>query len=354
MRTNKDQPMSKSALLFISLLLGCAEEGPQIDVESSTPVRVETVTRRPIREYITATGTVQATHELSLRSSQSGYYQLQENPRSGLPFAMGDPILAGEIICRFENPEFINQLTLDSKELQYTTSERNYNKQKILYEKGGITLYELTEAERRFIDARYARENAQLQLTKLTVRAPFKGMLVDLTHYTPNQWLDAGAPLGQLMDYAQLYAEISLPGKEIDHIFPEQQVLVTYYSSTDTLFGAIAQVSPVLNSDSRMFKAKLTIDNAALKLRPGMFVKVDIVVAAKDSALVIPKDIVLERDSDKTVFIVEKGVALERKIATGLNSKNDIEVLSGLDEGERLIVEGFETLRNRSKIKVVE
>ena len=47
-------------------------------------------------------------------------------------------------------------------------------------------------------------------------------------------------------------------------------------------------------------------------------------------------------------------MALERKIAIGLNNKDDIEVLSGLDEDERLIVEGFETLRNRSKIKVVE
>jgi len=342
------------ALLTATLLTGCEEDGPNIDVESSIPVRVEAVTKRPIAEYIAATGTALAVREEVLQCRQGGYYELQVNPRTGEPFAMGDQVETDEVIVRLDNPEFENQVSIDSKKLHYTVSQREYEKQKVLFEKGGITLRELTDAERIFIDARYAYENAQLQLAKLEVRAPFDGILVDLPHYNPDQLLEIGTPLGQVMDYGELYVDVSLPGKEIERVRPGQRALVTHYGGAvaDTLTGRIAQVSPVLDRESRMFKARLSIANDELELRPGTFVKIDIVVAEKDSALVISKEVVIDRGDARTVFVVEKGIAFERKLETGLSNRLEIEVLSGLEEEERLVVEGFETLRNRSKVKV--
>ena len=130
--------------------------------------------------------------------------------------------------------------------------------------------------------------------------------------------------------------------------------LVTHYgtAAVDTLIGHIEQVSPVLDKESRMFKATLSIANDSLVIRPGMFMKVDIAVAAKDSAVVIPKEVILDRGDTKGVFVVEKGLALERRLETGLSNRLEIEVLSGLEVDEQLVVEGFETLRNRSKVKV--
>jgi hypothetical protein len=85
-----------------------------------------------------------------------------------------------------------------------------------------------------------------------------------------------------------------------------------------------------------------------------MFMKIDIVVAAKDQAIVIPKDVVISRRGEKTVYVVEKGAAIRRTISTGLENKEQIEVVDGLKENERLVVKGFETLRNRSKVKIVQ
>ena len=191
-------------------------------------------------------------------------------------------------------------------------------------------------------------------MAKLEVRAPFGGVLVDLEHYSPKQLLETGARIGQIMKYAMLYTEVSLSGKEIDRVQPGQTVLVTHYgtAAVDTLIGYIEQVSPVLDKESRMFKATLSIANDSLAIRPGMFIKVDIAVAAKDSAVVIPKEVVLDRGDTKGVFVVEKGLALERRLETGLSNRLEIEVLSGLEVDEQLVVEGFETLRNRSKVKV--
>ena len=87
-------------------------------------------------------------------------------------------------------------------------------------------------------------------------------------------------------------------------------------------------------------------------LRPGMFVKAEIVTAGRDSAIVIPKDIILTRRNRKTVFVVNRSFAQERRISTGLENPDELEVVEGLSVNERLIVNGFETLRNGSRVRI--
>jgi RND family efflux transporter MFP subunit len=348
---------TRRALIAAAALLlgtGCQEEGPQIDVESAIPVRVKAVSRQSMAEYINTTGTVAALRKAVLKTQQGGRYQLQTHPRTGVLYAMGDEVRAGEVIVELANEEFVNQVAIEAKKLQLTSAQREYEKQSALFGKGGITLRERTDAERQLIDARYAYENAGLQLARLRVVAPFDGTLVNLPHYGPEQLLDAGAELVTLMACTELYADVSLPGKEIDRVAPGQSVLVSHYGQAepDTLTGTVAQVAPVLDARSRMFTARLHVANDSLRLRPGMFVKLDIIVVQRDSALVVPRDIVIDSGDSKRVFIVEKGVALERRLEIGLRNREQLEVLSGLTEGEQLVVEGFETLRHRARVKI--
>jgi len=84
-----------------------------------------------------------------------------------------------------------------------------------------------------------------------------------------------------------------------------------------------------------------------------MFVKADIEVARRDSAIVISKEIVVSGNRGKTIYIVEKGVARERIITTGLENETSLEVIEGLKKNERVVTKGFETLRNNSKVKII-
>jgi RND family efflux transporter MFP subunit len=342
--------------LVIILMLGaCKEEGLDIGAESSIPVKVEPVELKPIKEYVTATGTVYAIQEALLKSEQSGYYVLQKNPRTGSPFAMGDRVRKGELLVSLENQEFVNQTAIVSKKLNHEVSKWEHEKQKAIYEKGGITLRELTDAERAYIDAKYSFENAKIALDKLRIVASFDGLIVDLPYYSPNQWIESNSPVVQLMDYSQLYADVTLPRKEMSNITRGQQAEVTSYGITaQTLPGTVTQVSPALDPESRMFKLRVVALNKNLLFKPGTFVKLDIVVKQKDSALVIPKEIILDRRGIKTVFIVQRGIAIERRLRTGMSSREEIEVLEGLKQGDSLVVEGFETLRHRSKVKVIQ
>jgi len=354
--SKEEQAVKSTFLLLIGLLIlmSCGNPDTGSDTEIAVPVTVEEIKLKPIEEFQTATGTANAIKDASLKSETSGYYRLATNPQTKLSFALGDFVKKGQVIIFLDNPELENNTKIESQKLNLEISKQEYEKQQSLYEKGGVTLRELKNAEKTFMDAEYNYDNAKIQLSKLKIAAPFDGVIVDLPYYTPGTKVDASQKILQVMDYRKLYMDINLPGKELGRIKIDQPVRVMNYTlPDDTLKGKISQVSPALDADTRSFKASINIDNPDWLLRPGMFVKAEIVVASKDSAIVIPKDIILEKRQGKTVFIVEKGAAQERVISIGLQNPLFVEISEGLKKDERLVVKGFETLRNRSKVKVI-
>ena len=105
-----------------------------------------------------------------------------------------------------------------------------------------------------------------------------------------------------------MYMDVQLPEKYISVIKPGQLVKLTNYTiPDDTITGRITQLSPAINADTRTFKGNITVNNPDYLLRPGMFVKADIVTNHKDSVIVIPKNIILSRQRGKTVFHISTG-----------------------------------------------
>lgn len=337
------------------LLSGCQTERMTDQTDTTIPVRVIAVEKSSIQEFVTTTGTVYAVKETILLTEQAGRYTLRKNPRTGRSFVMGDSVAANTLLFSLDNPEYVNQTAMDSKKLNVESAEREFTKQQGVYEKGGITLKEVKDAEAALIDARYSYENAKIALAKLEIRAPFSGVIVDLPHYTSGQWVEANTEVATLMDYSRLYAELTLPGKEMERIRQSQNVTVSNYSQEkQKLEGKVTQISPALDPTSRMFKIKIEASNLDLLLKPGMFVRADIIVQEKADVIVIPKDIILDRRGRKTVYVVQRGIALERRLELGIETTDSVEVVEGLNPEDSLIIEGFETLRNRSRVKVVE
>ena len=348
--------MKKLLLCIIPLLLlwSCQPDDQGGDLEISIPVSISEIKPSSIEEFISSTATVNATKNASLKSEVEGIYRPALNPAAGRPYAPGDFIRKGTAVIHLDNPEFENNIGIESVKLNLDISKREFEKQQSLYEKGGVTLRELKNAEKTFIDSRYAYENGQLQLQKLKITAPFDGTIVDLPYYTPGTKVAANQLMMEIMDFSRLYAEVNYPTKEINRIKVGQQLRVTHHSALrDTLYGEISQVSPALDPQTRSFMSIVLIDNPHLILRPGMFVKVETIVARHDSVIVIPKDILLSKRRGKTVFVVEKGAAFERVVSTGLENEYAVEVIEGLKMGEQLVVKGFETLRDHSKIKII-
>jgi RND family efflux transporter MFP subunit len=342
-------------LIWVVFLAACRNQ-PQTNANDiETPVSVQEVKRGSVSKLINSTGTAQATNSVELNSEMTGFYRLQINGSTGKPFKLGDAVKKGQLIMRLDNEEYVNSIALESKKLSLEISEQEQSKQKALYEKGGVTLSEMRNSEVRVTNARYDLENAQINLDKMNIRAPFDGVIVTLPHYTQDSRVSQGSSMVGVMNYSRMYVDINLPESNIEYVQANQSVFITHYTlPDDTLSGIISELSPAISTETRTFKGKILIENNALKIRPGMFVKADIVVDKSESAIIIPKNIILSNRNRKYVYIVEKNTAVIRNITTGLEDEDNVEVKNGLIENDNLIIRGYETLRENSRVKVLK
>ncbi len=342
-------------ILSIFLISGCRNQESNLDADIEIPVSVQDILLKSIEEFVSTTGTVYPIVDVELISEIGADYFLEKNPRTGRAWQLGDKVQKGDIIARLEDEEFVNSVKIEVQQLNLELAKSELDKQQSLYEKGGVTLKELKDAGASYVNAKYSLENAEIQIKKTKIVSQFDGVITDLPYYTQGSYLPSGSPVVSIMDYKKMYLDINLPEKYVEKINVGQKVRLTNYTiANDTIEGEISQLSPAINADTRTFKGNILVNNRDLLMRPGMFVKADIVIARKDSVIVIPKDIILSRQRGLTVYVVDRGVASERVIFTGLENNNEVEVIRGLAANMRVVTEGFETLSDDAKVTVIK
>ena len=346
--------MEKIVTFIISVLLitSCNRQQQDLGKDITIPVTVTEVKPGTIEKFIDITGVVQPVKEVQLKAEITGNYVLKVNPSTGKPYALGDRVEADREIIELEDKEFENNIKLNSLKLNLEITKQVFDKQQSLYDKGGVTLSELKNAEINYINASYSYEDALLRLQKMHVKAPFSGVIIDLPYYTPGVKVDANILLAKIMDYSKLFLEVNLPEKTMGETKSGQVVRITNYTlPNDTLLGTVSQLSPAIDAETRSYKGLILVNNPRLLLRPGMYVKGEIVVASAENAIVVPKEIIISKQRGNSVFVVEKGIAYERIVEFGLENPQEVQIISGLKMNEQLVVKGFETLRDRSKVK---
>lgn len=342
-------------LLVTTIMVSCNDDSKELNKDISVPVSVMEITPGSLEEYISTTGTVNPLKEVSIKSEISGKYELLKNPATGKPFSLGDYVKAGTEIIHINDKEYENNIKIKALELQLEISKQIFDKQKSLYEKGGVTLSELKNSEIEFVNSKYSYDDALHRLSKMKITTPITGKIVDLPYTTQQTKIEAGTELFKVMDYSTLLMDLNLAVKNIELVGVGQKVRIMNYTiPDDTLLGYITQISPAIDPQSRSFKAVVKINNEKLLLRPGMFAKGEIIVASKENIIVIPKTIILSKQRGNTVFVIDKGQAQERVITFGLENPDYVEVISGLENKERIVTKGYETLRDKSKVKVVK
>ena len=340
------------ATAFIAVSCNNSQENKTNEPE--IPVSVNNVTLTSIEKVINTNGTVYPMQKAEFKSEISGNYKLMTNPKSGKKYRLGDIVKLEEAIIVLDDPEYENSIAIDSKKLNLDIAQQEYTKQQSLFEKGGVTQREMRNSEVSYTNAKYDYENSKLKLSKMKVVSPFSGVIVELPYNTQNVRIAAGQPLFTVMDYGQMYMEVSLPEKYVNDLQSGMKVRLTSYNlQKDTIWGTITDLSPAISAETRTFKGRIDISNPNLRLKPGMFVNADIVITKKENTIVVPKELVLRNNDIQYVFIIEKSIARLREVSTGIENANNVEILTGLSKDDRLVVKGFETLKDNSKVKVI-
>lgn len=344
------------AATTVVAMSSCNNQASTFETDVAVNVSVEEIKYKPIEQTLITTGTINPTFSVTLSSEMAGAYHLMNNTSTGKPYKMGDYVKKGTLIIKLEDKEYENTTNIEGAKLDLDISEMEYTKQQALYEKGGVTKRELVNSEKTLLTAKQSYENAEIALDKMSIKAPFSGVITDLPYYSQQIRIESGTELLSMMEYSTMVMDLSMAENLLGQVKMDQLVNIMNYSlPDDTLKGHISAISPAIDDEARTFKGRIDVENKEGKLKPGMFVKAEIVVDRRDSALVIPKDVILNDGSRKYVYVAKQKTAEKRYIRTGLETLSEVEVISkDIKENDRLIVKGFETLKDRSKINIVK
>ncbi len=197
-----------------------------------------------------------------------------------------------------------------------------------------------------------ALDLVNLQLREVVIKAPFDGVISDLTISQGSRVNQQGV-IGQLISN-KLEVNVNVPENNIAQIKEGQSasLQVTAYPGQD-FPGVVTSIAPAANKDSRTFEVKITPTRGTELLRSGMYANVSVLAEEKQDALLAPRTAIITIDDQPAVYVVQENNSVaQRPVTTGLFDKDSIEILSGLKAGETIVTAGQSSLTDGAKVEV--
>ena len=196
-----------------------------------------------------------------------------------------------------------------------------------------------------------ALETAQVQLSYATIKAPFSGIVVK-RHVDPGDMASPGMPLITLIDPSSFHLDVTVPESHIKSIRLGAKVFVFIDALDRTIDGRVYEIVPSADPTSRTFIIKIRLPQVK-GLMAGMFGRATF-STGKSKGLFVPERAIWREGSLEGVFVVEKDTTFKRIVTTGRRNGELVEVLTGLNEGELVVVNGTEKLRDGTKVRIVK
>ncbi len=201
--------------------------------------------------------------------------------------------------------------------------------------------------------ARAALALARRQMERGAIEAPIAGVATAVDARV-GALAGPGTPLLAIVNSRLIKVEFNLTERLIDKVAPGDEVVVRFLSLPGREFrGVVTAVSPAADLRTGVFPVEATLENEE-GIKPGLFAEIDLVVAASEGNLVIPRSAVLREGDQDYVYIVEEGRARKKLVTLGLTNGEKVEVLSGLAETDLLVVKGQHYLEEGSKVSISE
>lgn len=336
------------ALLCAVTLAGCgdgsAKDGGKEKEEASIPVETARAQTGPIDAAYRGTATLEAEAEATVMAKQGGVIEqvLVEE---------GERVRSGQVLAKLETDRL--KLELARAKATLDQLDQDFRRNESVYERKLVSREVYERAKFELDGARAAYDLARLALQEAEIRAPFDGV-VSLRHIKVGNTIQAGSPAFRVTRLDQLEAQIFVPERDIHKLAPGQPATLAVDAWPDKRFsGRILRVNPVVDATTGTVKVTVAMAPDQPELRPGMFGRVEIVYDRRSDALLVPKDAVLTEDAQHSVFVVSDGRARRRPVSVGYSDADHYEVLGGLKAGEELVITGQTSLRDDSKVEVV-
>ncbi|MGA7461520.1 MAG: efflux RND transporter periplasmic adaptor subunit [Candidatus Korobacteraceae bacterium] len=341
----------------MTTLTACSGEKPAtlIPPETVAGITLFTAQRTTVPDYTEATGTVRAAQSAQLSSQVMGAI-------TRLNVREGDQVRRGEVLITIDAAQqrsaydsanaglSASQQSIAAADADYALAEATMNRYQMLFDKKSVSPQEYDEVKTRLAAAKARRDAARAGQTQAEagvaeastaigftkIRAPFDGLVVA-------KLADAGAmaapgvPLLTIEDPSRFRLEALLDEGQIGTVRLGEAVPVVLDSLGDqTIAGKVVQIMPMADPASRTFTVKIDLP-ANPQIRSGLFGRARFPRGERESILV-PQSALVHRGQLDAVYVVDKDqIASLRYITLGRPSGSDVEVLSGLGNGERIV-----------------
>lgn len=336
--------MKRLPLLLFLLLVACGGSDPLPPPPAGLPrleVKVHTAALQPGTAVEEVVGTVRSKLRAMVEAKVSG----RVLEYLATPGAM---VKAGDLLARLDVQEI--QAKVDQAKALLDQAQRDFARQQQLAASNATTRQETDAANARLKVAVAGVSEAETMMGYARVTAPFDGVVTRKLADVGDLAMP-GKPLLEIEAPTALRFEADLPEAILDRIRMGATMPVKIASVTAPLEAIVSEIAPVADPVSRTFQVKLDLP-AAEGLRTGQFGRVAVPVA-ETKLLLVPPDAVMKRGQMELVFVAKEGIAALRLVKTGKVLAAGVEVLSGLEAGEAVVISNPAQLADGQPVTVL-
>ncbi len=321
------------------------DEKNQIPTQTNVqiPVTVATVQEGDVSQQLIKTGNLIPFREAEIMATAAGKVMK-------VNFELGSAVRQGATMVQVDNQ--LKELSLEATNLNVEKLKKDVARYNTLYAGNATTELQVNDTKYNYDNAVNQAEQIKKQISDATIKAPISGRVVK-KNIEPGEYVNVGTSLGTVLDISRLKVQVLVNESDVYSLKEGNSVKLSTSVFPDRVFsGKISYIAPQ-GDEQHNYPVEITIQNGNT-LKAGTFVNVDFSQKSNQRALQIPRSALVESVKNPYVYVVEGQVVKQRKIQVGREFGDTIEVLSGLNAGEKVVTTGQINLSEGSAVQVTK
>lgn len=309
-------------------------------------VKVMTVTAEPqLADTFDLPAVVEPNRIVTVSAEVSG--RVEQIPRKE-----GSKVSAGDLLVRLNTdlirPEF------ESAKVQVERDQLEFDRMTNLVKENASTQRELDNATSQLAISKARLEGISARLERASILAPTAGVLNDLL-VEEGEYVDPGNPVAQVVDNDTVKVVVEIPERDIGFfaVGEKAEVFVDTKDPNKPLAGTISFINELADARTRSTRMEITLDNRQRLLRSGQIVRVRLTRQILKDAVLVPLLAVIPMEDGKAVYVVNSSNAKRLDVKLGFIKDDQVQIESGLEPGDRLIIAGHRFVAPGQKVNIV-
>jgi len=271
----------------------------------------------------------------------------------------GQQVSKGQILAKIDDGGMSSQVS--QLKTQAELAKTTYERQKKLWEQKIGSEIQFLQAKSSYEATENAVNQAQSQLGKSTIRAPFSGIIDDVikdqgTVVSPGP----GSEVFRIVNLSDMYISVDVPESHLKGIQKGKAAIVYFPVLGDTIISEVRQTGNFINPGNRAFSVEIPVPNKKGNIKPNLTARVNLNDYTSENAITIPQSIISENaDGEQYVYVAttiegeDKAVVKRNIIVTGKTQGSMVEILSGVSDGDQLVKEGARSVKDGQNVQIL-